>query len=50
MNQGFGLRNDSVRDLEGRAYGEKGVVPRFEYLVLRIRTWRSSWRKVRLNR
>jgi hypothetical protein len=26
MNQGFGLRNDSVRDLEGRAYGERNVL------------------------
>jgi hypothetical protein len=28
MNQGFGLRNDSVRDLEGRAYGERDVLRR----------------------
>jgi hypothetical protein len=26
MNQVFGLRNDSVRDLEGRAYGERSVL------------------------
>jgi hypothetical protein len=25
MNQDFGLRNNSVRAVEGRAYGERGI-------------------------